>query len=134
MSKQRAFVKYTKSGRIIPGSLIITTNGGYPRDGPYHEVPTNLCCVAPIPPIDNRVAYNSSTGIDVCGGKGTAITIYLLQSCIDNPQIGCQVWPAETGTGTVANANYAINLPGGPGFITVAATGGESFVTAVTPC
>lgn len=44
MSKNRAFVKYTKSGKLIPGSLIITTNGGYPVDGVYKEVPTDLCC------------------------------------------------------------------------------------------
>lgn len=134
MSKKRAFVKYTNSGRIVPGSLIITTNGGYPKGGLYYEVPANLCCVVPVPPIDNRIAYNSSTGLDVCGGKGTAITIYLLQSCINNPQIGCQVWPTETGTGTVVDARYAITLPGGAGFVTVAATGGESFVTDVTLC
>lgn len=39
MSKKRAFVKYTKRGRIIPGSLIVTTQGGYPKDGIYREVP-----------------------------------------------------------------------------------------------
>jgi hypothetical protein len=44
MSKQRAFVKYTKQGRIIPGSLIVTTKGGYPKDGLYREVTTSLCC------------------------------------------------------------------------------------------
>jgi len=44
MAKKRAFVKYTKKGKIIPGSLIVTTNGGYPVDGLYKEVATDLCC------------------------------------------------------------------------------------------
>lgn len=51
MSKKRAFVKYTKQGRLIPGSLIVTTRGGYPIDGLYVEVPTNICCDTDIPGI-----------------------------------------------------------------------------------
>lgn len=38
MSKKRAFIRYTKSGKIVPGSLIVTTKGGYPKDGIYKEV------------------------------------------------------------------------------------------------
>lgn len=44
MSKKRAFVKYTKKGDIIPGSLIVTTKGGYPKDGLYKEITPSLCC------------------------------------------------------------------------------------------
>jgi len=44
MAKKRAFVKYTKSGEIIPGSLIVTTKGGYPKDGLYKEITPSLCC------------------------------------------------------------------------------------------
>lgn len=44
MSKKRAFLKYTKSGDLIPGSLIITNVNGYPRDGIYKEVDLTLCC------------------------------------------------------------------------------------------
>lgn len=44
MAKKRAFVKYTKKGKIIPGSLIVTTSGGHPVDGVYKEVPEDLCC------------------------------------------------------------------------------------------
>lgn len=47
--KKRAFVKHTKQGRLIPGSLIVTTNGGYPIDGLYTEVPTNICCDTDVP-------------------------------------------------------------------------------------
>lgn len=43
MSKKRAFIRYTKKGKIVPGSLIIT-NGTYPSDGTYQEVNTDLCC------------------------------------------------------------------------------------------
>lgn len=43
-SKKRAFVRYTKGGKIVPGSLIIT-NGTYPS-GPstWKEIQSNLCC------------------------------------------------------------------------------------------
>lgn len=45
MSKKRAFVRYTKSGEIVPGSLIITTNGGYPdKSSIWKEIQTNECC------------------------------------------------------------------------------------------
>lgn len=44
MSKKRAFIKYTKAGELIPGSLIITTSGGFPKDGVYKEVDVDLCC------------------------------------------------------------------------------------------
>ena len=44
MGKKRAFVRYTKAGKIVPGSLIIT-NGTYP-EGPakWNEVSVDLCC------------------------------------------------------------------------------------------
>jgi hypothetical protein len=44
MSKKRAFVRYSKKGKIVPGSLILTS-GSYPN-GPstWSEVPADLCC------------------------------------------------------------------------------------------
>ena len=42
--KQKAFIRYTKSGKIVPGSLIVTGSGGYPKDGTFKEVTPNLCC------------------------------------------------------------------------------------------
>ena len=42
--KQKAFVKYTKLGKIIPGSLIIRPNGIPPSDGLYKEIQSDLCC------------------------------------------------------------------------------------------
>jgi len=40
---KRAFVKYSKRGKIIPGTTIITS-GSYPKGGPYKEIPYDLCC------------------------------------------------------------------------------------------
>lgn len=44
MSKKRAFVRYSKQGKIVPGSLILTS-GSFPS-GPstWKEVPADLCC------------------------------------------------------------------------------------------
>lgn len=44
MSKKRAFVRYSKQGKIVPGSLILTS-GSFPS-GPstWSEVPADLCC------------------------------------------------------------------------------------------
>ena len=42
----RAFVRYTKDGQIVPGSLIIT-NGTYPDNSAvWYEIQTNLCCIS----------------------------------------------------------------------------------------
>ena len=44
MSKKRAFVRYTKSGEIVPGSLILT-NGSYPdKPALWKEITTDKCC------------------------------------------------------------------------------------------
>lgn len=44
MSKERAFVRYTKAGKIVPGSLILT-QGSYPNGpGLWKEITTDLCC------------------------------------------------------------------------------------------
>lgn len=42
--KKRAFVRYSKQGKIVPGSLILTS-GSFPS-GPstWNEVPADLCC------------------------------------------------------------------------------------------
>ena len=46
--KKRAFVRYSKQGKIVPGSLILTS-GSFPS-GPstWKEVPADLCCDNPI--------------------------------------------------------------------------------------
>ena len=42
--KKKAFVRYSKNGKIVPGSLILT--GGSHPQGPstWNEVPADLCC------------------------------------------------------------------------------------------
>jgi hypothetical protein len=47
MSKKRAFVRFTKNGKIVPGSLVIT-NGSHP-EGPavWQEIPYDICCENP---------------------------------------------------------------------------------------
>lgn len=71
-AKKRAFVRYTKSGKIVPGSLIVTTKGGWPRDGLYVEVSANLCCTTTtttnVPVSDVRLKDNlQPTGRKVAG-------------------------------------------------------------------
>ena len=73
--KTKAFVKYTKLGKLIPGSLIIRPNGVPPTDGIYKEVQTDLCCPSLCPPVGlqcirwryNGVATETIQG-SVCGG------------------------------------------------------------------
>jgi hypothetical protein len=46
--KKRAFVRYSKKGMVVPGSLIITS-GSYPQgSSTWKEVPADLCCDNPI--------------------------------------------------------------------------------------
>ena len=43
MAKKRAFVRYNKKGALAPGSLIVTTTGGYPdKSSLWKEVPTSI--------------------------------------------------------------------------------------------
>lgn len=55
MLKQRAFVKYTLTGKLIEGSLVVT-NGGYPKQKAiWKEVPADLCCDNnPTPPTPSQ--------------------------------------------------------------------------------
>lgn len=54
MAKKRAFVRYSKQGKVVPGSLILTS-GSHPN-GPsiWKEVPADLCC-------DNDSCCNKKT-------------------------------------------------------------------------
>ena len=58
MAKKRAFVRYSKQGKIVPGSLILTS-GSYPN-GPstWSEVPADLCCVEAPAPQNLILSYN----------------------------------------------------------------------------
>jgi hypothetical protein len=54
MGKKRAFVRYSKQGLVVPGSLILT-GGAYPQ-GPstWKEVPADLCCSTSVFPPNPR--------------------------------------------------------------------------------
>ena len=98
MSKQRAFVKYTKQGRIIPGSLIVTTKGGYPKDGLYGEVTTSLCCDTP------------------CGSEPLVMEVRTIESFFE---FGFRVYNGNTVAGTIEWGDGTIDtfdLTGGSGF------------------
>lgn len=46
--KKRAFVRYSKKGKVVPGSLILT-GGTFPKgSSTWREVPADLCCDNPI--------------------------------------------------------------------------------------
>lgn len=44
MSKKRAFVRYTKSGKLVPGSLIVTQGSHPDKPSTWKEVPYDICC------------------------------------------------------------------------------------------
>jgi hypothetical protein len=91
--KQRGFVIYTKSGKIIPGSLIVTTSGGYPVDGLYVEVTPDLCCGDILLP--RSVARTSTLS---CFSPQSVITVYMTNECFNNPTVGCKVYEDAAGT------------------------------------
>jgi hypothetical protein len=70
--KKRAFVRYSKQGKIVPGSLILTA-GSYP-EGPakWNEVPADLCCdlitltfTAPSPTINDVTVRLFCNGVQI---------------------------------------------------------------------
>lgn len=69
--KKRAFVRYTKQGKIVPGSLILTA-GSYPN-GPslWKEVSADLCCD---PAIVTTVTF--STQVETFEIANISITFY----------------------------------------------------------
>ena len=43
MAKKRAFARYTKKGQLVPGSLIVTTQGGRPdKTSLWRELPVSI--------------------------------------------------------------------------------------------
>ena len=66
--KKRAFVRYSKQGKIVPGSLILTS-GSFPN-GPstWNEVPADLCCDTGDCPIPDFGAWRMVTGGEAGNG------------------------------------------------------------------
>jgi hypothetical protein len=44
MPKKKAYVRLTEQGKVMPGSMIVSKSNGVPKNGPYKEIITNLCC------------------------------------------------------------------------------------------
>lgn len=99
--KTRAFVRYSKKGKIVPGSLILT-KGSHPN-GPstWKEVPADLCCqsgfklvfgeanVAPFPITTPAVEFYCGSGPTLVSGAitGTYNDAYELVAGL-NAQLG----------------------------------------------
>jgi hypothetical protein len=84
MAKKRAFVRYSKNGKIVPGSLILTS-GSFPS-GPstWKEVPADLCCDNPLSITwdEGDVAITAVSMRILCNGT-TVKTVYSNQTSTD---------------------------------------------------
>ena len=82
--KKRAFVRYSKQGKVVPGSLILT-KGSHPN-GPstWKEVPADLCCDNPIAVTwdEGDVAIGAVSLRIKCNGT-TVKTVYSNQNSSD---------------------------------------------------
>ena len=87
--KKRAFVRYSKQGKVVPGSLILTS-GSHPS-GPstWKEVPADLCCDNPIEVLSNALGDVAITNVSVrikCSGT-TLYTLYSSQNSVDETSL-----------------------------------------------
>jgi hypothetical protein len=112
MSKKRAFVRYTKAGKLVPGSLIIT-DGTHPN-GPatWREITFDKCCDDVVngccgpnvilqtnlnwycenPYVDNIYANSDNAGIDFgVYGEATNYALYINANYNDNSKDESQV-------------------------------------------
>jgi hypothetical protein len=74
MSRKRAFVRYSKNGKIVPGSLILTS-GSFPQgSSTWNEVPADLCCDNPLSVTwdDGNVAITNVSLELYCNGTLTS--------------------------------------------------------------
>jgi len=44
MAKKKAYIRLTEKGKVMSGSMIVSKSNGVPKNGPYKEIITNLCC------------------------------------------------------------------------------------------
>jgi hypothetical protein len=86
--KKRAFVRYSKQGKIVPGSLILTS-GSFPS-GPstWKEVPADLCCLGPND-------YTSCVAIQAVGDE-TGLYGFTLQTKNGGPNLTGTVYWTST--------------------------------------
>ena len=77
--KKRAFVRYSKQGKIVPGSLILTA-GSYPQgSSTWREVSADLCCLQP-------QDYSSCVALQAVG-DGTFSYGFGLQTANSGPNL-----------------------------------------------
>ena len=84
MSRKRAFVRYSKNGKIVPGSLILTS-GSFPQgSSTWNEVPAVLCCDNPLSITwdEGDVAITAVSMRILCNGT-TVKTVYSNQTSTD---------------------------------------------------
>lgn len=136
--KERAFVRYTKHGKIVPGSLIVTTKGGYPS-GPalWKEVTVDQCC----PPLPSNITIDSNDFGDPVGDD----TITLVFGAISCPELTL-VFEAPTPAGFTSmdeivdylNSTYSnlgvFTYSGGPVTYTITLEASEIFVELYPRC
>ena len=113
--KKRAFVRYSKQGKIVPGSLIIT-NGSYPN-GPstWDEIPVDLCCetttsttttttstttTTTVAPTTTSTTTTSTTTTSTTSTTSTTTTTTAAP-------IVCNLYLNDTGE-TITNLNYTL--------------------------
>ncbi len=80
--KKRAFVRYSKQGKIVPGSLILTS-GSFPS-GPstWNEVPADLCCNN-----SQLGGYTCCIAIQVIADSETGLYGFTLQTVNGGPNL-----------------------------------------------
>ena len=97
MSKERAFVRYTKAGKIVPGSLILT-QGSYPNGpGLWKEITTDLCCEN-----NNTMNYKVYTALLTQSGTDAPTVATVFENTIGN----------ITWTRPISDGIYVANLAG----------------------
>jgi len=74
MAKKRAFVRYSKQGKIVPGSLILTA-GSFPNgSSTWYEVPADLCCLTTTTTVPPGPAPTTTTSTTTSTTSTTSTT------------------------------------------------------------
>jgi hypothetical protein len=77
MAKKRAFVRYGKNGKLVPGSLIVTQGTHPDKPSTWKEVPYDICCGGGgncETPLSNLILTETTV---IPGGNHTGINIIL---------------------------------------------------------
>ena len=77
MAKKRAFVRYSKNGKLVPGSLIVTQGTHPDKPSTWKEVPYDICCGGGDCPLLEIQVYYSINSETICSGQATLGTYYM---------------------------------------------------------